>query len=119
MRLSIIAFVVACMLNPMPASAGLFDGASAVSKQMTRFIGRPAQELVDALGDATDQKQVLDNIVISGGFDSDEGPSCTWKIVVDKEKIVKDVSVFGNAWGCGPVAKNLKRWAKEHSIPER
>ena len=118
MRLSAIALIAAYTLGAAPLSAGFFDGAGAVSKQMARFIGRPAQELVDALGDATDQKQVLDNIIISGGFDSDDGPSCTWKIVADKNKIIKDVSVLGNPFGCGPVAKSLKRYAKEHSIPE-
>lgn len=104
------------LMVPAPASAGFMDGAGAVAKLMAQFKGRPARELVDALGDATDQKQVLDNIVISGGFDSDDGPSCTWKIVADKERIIKDISVFGNPWGCGPVAKNLKKFMKEHPL---
>lgn len=105
------------LLVPIQASAGFMDGAGAVVKLMAQYKGRPAQELVDALGDATDQKQVLDNIVISGGFDSDDGPSCTWKIVADKDRIIKDVSVFGNPWGCGPVAKKLKKFIKENPLP--
>ncbi len=107
-----------CLLTSAPASAGFLDGAGAVVKLMAKYKGRPAQELVDALGDATDQKQVLDNIVISGGFESDDGPSCTWKIVADKDRLIKDVSVFGNPWGCGPVAKRLKRHMKENPFPQ-
>jgi hypothetical protein len=111
------AAITACsLLASTSASAGFLDGAGAVKKLMAQYIGRPAQELVDALGDATDQKQVLDNIVISGGFESEDGPSCTWKIAADKDKIVKGVSVFGNPWGCGPVAKKLKRYMNEHPL---
>ncbi|OYX64097.1 MAG: hypothetical protein B7Y89_03485 [Novosphingobium sp. 32-60-15] len=114
LRVSLSSFA---LLLSAPAFAGFMDGAGAVAKLMAQYKGRPAQELVDALGDATDQKQVLDNIVISGGFDSDDGPSCTWKIVADKDRIIKDISVFGNPWGCGPVAKNLKKFMKEHPLP--
>lgn len=105
------------LLVSAPVYAGFMDGAGAVAKLMAQYKGRPAQELVDALGDATDQKQVLDNIVISGGFDSDDGPSCTWKIVANRDRIIKDVSVFGNPWGCGPVAKRLKKFMREHPLP--
>ena len=111
-------FTTLFLLASTSASAGILDGAGAVAKLMAQYKGRPAQELVDALGDATDQKQVLDNIIISGGFDSDDGPSCTWKIVADKDKIIKDVSVFGNPWGCGPTAKRLKRYMQEHPLAQ-
>lgn len=117
MKYSRIMLAAGCLLAATPATAGFFDGAGAVAKQMKRYVGRPAQELVDALGDATDQKEVLNGYVISGGFDADEGPSCTWKINADKELMVKSVSVFGNPFGCGPVAKDLKRYIKAHPIP--
>ena len=109
-------FAATSLIAPTAATAGFLDGAGAVAKLMAQYKGSPAQDLVDALGDATDQKQVLDNTIISGGFDSDDGPSCTWKIVADKDRIVKDVSVFGNPWGCGRVAKKLKRYMKEHPL---
>lgn len=118
MRGIFAAGAILIALLPTQASAGMFDGAGTLAKLMAQYKGRPAQELVDALGDATDQKQVLDNTIISGGFDSDNGPSCTWKIVVDKSKLVKDVSVFGNPLGCGPEAKNLKRYMRDHPFPE-
>lgn len=114
---SLLAFIILASLSLQPASAGILDGAGAVAKLMAQYKGRPAKELVDALGDPTDQKQILDDIVISGGFDSEDGPSCTWKIIADENRIIKDVSVFGNPWGCGPVAKKLRRYIEEHPIP--
>lgn len=114
---SLIAIAALALLLMQPASAGLLDGAGAVAKLMAQYVGRPAKELVDALGDPTDQKQILDDIVITGGFDSEDGPSCTWKIIADENRIIKDVSVFGNPWGCGPIAKKLRHYIKEHPIP--
>lgn len=108
------------LLSPVQASADPFDGAVALANLMAQYKGRPAQELLDALGDATDQKQVLDNVVISGGFEQDDGPSCTWKIIADQHRIVKNVNVLGNPWpwACRPVAKSLKKYMKEHPLPE-
>lgn len=64
MKLLISLGFAAATFASAPATAGLFDGAGAVAKLMAEYKGRPAQDLVDALGDATDQKQVLDNIII-------------------------------------------------------
>ena len=108
------------LLSPVQASADAFDGAVALADLMAQYKGRPAQELIDALGDATEQKQVLDNVVISGGFDIDDGPRCTWKIFADQHQIIKSVNVVGNPWpwACRPVAKSLKKYMKEHPLPE-
>ena len=99
--------------------AQLFRGSGTLKKMMDEYVGRPAQDLIDVIGYPNDQKLVLDDTVLSGGFDSEEGPACTWQIIIDKNRVIKTVSAFGNPWGCQMIIKKMKKAAKAQADPNK
>ena len=109
------ALIALGLTMSVPAKAGMFDGPGKLLEMMNVYVGRPVKELVDVVGSPNDQKEVLDDIILSGGFDSEGGPSCTWKVTIDKNRIVKNVSIFGNPWGCKMIVNDMKKAMKAQS----
>ena len=91
----------------VPAEAR--KGLGGLIDLMSEYKGKPVQDLLDLIGYPNKQEQVLDRIVLEGGYDSDAGMSCQWWITVDSKRIIQEVRIFGNEWGCGDLRKQAEK----------
>lgn len=102
-----IALVASSLLlatGPLEARKGL----GGLIDLMSEYKGRPVNELLDLIGYPNKQEQVLDLLVLEGGYDSEEGMSCQWWVTIDSNRIIQEVRIFGNDWGCGDLRKRAE-----------
>ncbi len=106
----------------LAASAFIFSTAAEARKGvnglhdlMAEYLDHPVDELIQLIGYPKKQEPVLDRFVLEGGFDSDVGESCQWWITIDSNRVIKEVRVFGNDWGCGNLRKRAEKLRTEKS----
>lgn len=95
---------------PLLLALSIFgSGLKDFSAEMTALKGRPVAEAFESLGYPDDKLTIGSDTVYKWGTDQERGPSCTFKIVADEKGIIKSWDGYGNAAGCDPYTKALKR----------
>ena len=105
-----LASVTIAMLVAHPAVAKclMMCGPSKLHERLNAMIGQPVSSVFDRIG-YPDRKETFGaDTVYYWGTDQPDGPSCTYNVAAGPDGLVKKASVYGNDYGCAPIAKQLK-----------